>query len=174
MSLRFIGPFQILSRVGDCAYQLALPPALSVVHNIFHVSMLRKYVPDASHVLDFMELGVAPDLTTMEWPVAIVDREERVLRNQMIPFVKVAWQYHGRDSVTWEHEDLMRRSYPHLFGKCNLFTSCTVHFTHSFPHTFTLLLALFPQLLVLCVCLASHTLENFEGKICLGVWSVIP
>ena len=76
LSLRYIGPFEILSRVGSCAYQLALPPALSAVHNVFHVSMLRKYVPDASHVLDFTELGVAPNLTTVEWPVAIVDREE--------------------------------------------------------------------------------------------------
>ena len=54
---------------------------------------------DESHVLDFTELGVALDLTTIEWPVAIVDREERVLRNQTIPFVKVAWQYHGGDSA---------------------------------------------------------------------------
>ena len=107
LSLRYIGPFEVLSRVGDCAYQLALPPALSAVHSVFHVSMLRKYVSDASHVLDFTELGVAPDLTTVEWPVAIVDREERVLRNRMIPFVKVAWQYHGGDSATWEREDLM-------------------------------------------------------------------
>ena len=76
LSLRYIGPFEILSRVGDCAYQLALPPALSAVHNVFHVLILRKYVPDASHILDFTELGVAPDLTIIEWSVAIVDREE--------------------------------------------------------------------------------------------------
>ena len=106
-------------------------------------------MPDASHVLDFTELGVAPDLTIVEWPVAIVDREERVLRNRTIPFVKVTWQYHGGDSATWESEDLMRSSYPHLFGKCDLFTSYTAHFIHSFPLTFTLLLTLFPQLLVL-------------------------
>ena len=67
--------------MGSSAYQLALPPALSSVHNVFHVSMLKKYMPDESHVLDFTELGVALDLTTMEWPVAILDREERVLRN---------------------------------------------------------------------------------------------
>ena len=131
LSLRYIGLFEILSRVGDCAYQLALPPALSAVHNIFHVSILRKYVPDASHILDFTELGVALDLTTVEWPIAIVDREERVLRNRMIPFVKVAWQYHGGDSATWEREDLMRTSYPHLFGKCDLFMSCTSSLFHS-------------------------------------------
>ena len=86
---RYIGPFEILSRFGSSAYQLALLPALSAVHNVFHVSMLRKYVPDESHVLDFTELGVALDLTIVEWPVAIVDREEQVLRNQTIPFVKV-------------------------------------------------------------------------------------
>ena len=73
LSPRYIGPFEILSRMGSYAYQLALPPALSTMHNVFHVLMLRKFVPDASHVLDFTELGVTPDLTIMEWPVAIMD-----------------------------------------------------------------------------------------------------
>ena len=98
---------------------------MSVVHNVFHVLMLKKYVPDESHILDFTELGLTPNLTTVEWPVPIVDQEERVLRNRTISFVKVVWQYHGGDSATWEHEDLMRNSYPHLFGKCDLF--CTLH-----------------------------------------------
>ena len=66
LSLRYIGPFEILSRVCSNAYQLALPPALSAVHNVFYVLMLRKYVPDESHVLDFTELGVTLDLTTVE------------------------------------------------------------------------------------------------------------
>ena len=89
LSPRYVGPFEILSRVGSSAYQLALPPALSVVHNVFHVSMLKKYMPDESYVLNFTELGVAPNLTTVEWPVAILGQEERVLRNQTIRFVKV-------------------------------------------------------------------------------------
>ena len=59
LSTRYIGLFEILSRVGSCAYQLALPPALLIVHNVFHVSMLQKYVPNMSHVLDFIELGIA-------------------------------------------------------------------------------------------------------------------
>ena len=74
---------------------------------MFHVSMVRKYVSDESHVLDFTELSVTLDLTTVEWPVAIVDREEQFLRNRALPFVKVAWQYHGGDDVAWESEDLM-------------------------------------------------------------------
>ena len=51
LSPRFIGTFEILSRVGEVAYKLALPPSLSAVHPVFHVSMLRKYIPDESHVL---------------------------------------------------------------------------------------------------------------------------
>ena len=85
LSPQFIGPFEVLQQVGECTYRLALPPNLFGVHDVFHVSMLRKYIPD---------------LTTVEWPVAIVDREERVLRNRAIPFVKVVWQYHGGDSAT--------------------------------------------------------------------------
>ena len=120
--------------------------------------MLRKYVPDESHVLDFTELGVALDLTTIEWLVAILDREERVQRNRMIPFVKVTWQYHDGDSATWEREDLMWSSYPHLFGKCDLFLHlpCIVHFPLQILHTFTLLLHI--PLLVICAVLVSlHT-----------------
>ena len=62
--------FEILSRVDSSAYQLALPPALSAVHSVFHVLILRKYVSDESHILNFTELGVALDLTIVEWPVA--------------------------------------------------------------------------------------------------------
>ena len=56
MSPRFIGPFEILQRVGECAYRLALLLALFGVHDVFHVSMLRKYIPDPSHVLDYSQL----------------------------------------------------------------------------------------------------------------------
>ena len=69
---------------------MALPPTLSVVHNIFHILMLQKYVPNEYHMLDFTELGVAQDLTTVEWLIAILDQKERVLRNRTIPFMKVA------------------------------------------------------------------------------------
>ena len=89
LSPRYIGPFEILSRVGSSAYQLALTMPLSVVYNVFLISMFRKYVPDESHVLDFTELGVAPDLIIVECLVALLDQEERVLRNRTIPFMKV-------------------------------------------------------------------------------------
>ena len=62
----FIGPFEILQRVGECAYRLALPPALSGVHDVFHVSILRKYIPDPSHMLDYSQLELDDRLTVEE------------------------------------------------------------------------------------------------------------
>ena len=73
LSLRFIGPFEIIQRVGECAYRLALPPSLSGVHDGFHVSMLRKYIIDPSHVLDYSCLQFDDCLTLEEYPMCILD-----------------------------------------------------------------------------------------------------
>ena len=66
MSPRYNGPFEVLRRVGEVAYELALPPSLSAVHPIFHISMLRRYVPDGSHRLQNEDLEVRPDLSYEE------------------------------------------------------------------------------------------------------------
>ena len=117
LSPRFIGPFKIVQRVGECAYHLALSPSLSEIHDLFHVSMLRKYIIDPSHVLDYLGLQLDDHLTVQEHPVHILDWEERVLRSRSIPFVKIAWSHHLDEDVTWEREDRMREFYPHLFGE---------------------------------------------------------
>lgn len=89
LSSRFIDPFEILRKVGAVAYELALPPRLFVVHPIFHVSMLCRYIPDASHMIsyDLVELGL--DLAYEEEPIAISDRKDCMLRTKDIPSVKV-------------------------------------------------------------------------------------
>ncbi|XP_073061796.1 uncharacterized protein [Primulina eburnea] len=115
LSPRFIGPFEILDRVGDRAYRLALPPDLDRVHNVFHVSMLRKYVTDPSHVLRHEPLDLTPNLTYQEIPIQILDRTVRVLRNKEIGIVKVLWRNHLLEEATWEPEDEMREKYPELF-----------------------------------------------------------
>ncbi|KAL5565159.1 hypothetical protein UlMin_028323 [Ulmus minor] len=115
LSPRFIGPFEILERVGKVAYKLALPPELSSVHNVFHVSMLKKYVSDPSHVLEHEPIQVNEDLTYEEKPVQILDRKDKTLRNKVIPLVKVLWRNHKVEEATWEREDDMRISYPELF-----------------------------------------------------------
>ncbi|KAL0554253.1 hypothetical protein IC582_008170 [Cucumis melo] len=115
LSPRFVGPFEILERIGPVAYRLALPPSLSTVHNVFHVSMLRKYVPDPSHVVDYEPLEIDENLSYVEQPVEVLAREVKTLRNKEIPLVKVLWRNHRVEEATWEREDDMRSRYPELF-----------------------------------------------------------
>ncbi|KAL0558700.1 hypothetical protein IC582_003280 [Cucumis melo] len=115
LSPRFVGPFEILERIGPVAYRLALPPSLSTVHDVFHVSMLRKYVPDPSHVVDYEPLEIDENLCYTEQPVEVLAREVKTLRNKEIPLVKVLWRNHRVEEATWEREDDMRSRYPDLF-----------------------------------------------------------
>ena len=89
LSPRFIGPFEILERVSTIACQLALPPSMSGVHEVFHVSMLRKSTPDLAHVVDWGELEVDIDGTFEEGPVCILDSREQVLRRKTVRLVRV-------------------------------------------------------------------------------------
>ena len=115
LSPRFIGPFEVLERVGAVAYRLALPPSLSGVHKVFHVSMLRKYTPDPAHVVDWGELVIDAYETFEEGPVCIMDSREQVLRRKTVRLVKVLWKHRGGEEATWEHEDTMRTRYPFIF-----------------------------------------------------------
>ena len=88
-SPRFIGPYEVLERVGPVAYRLALPPELAKLHDVFHVSMLCRYRSDPSHILLVQDIQVQEDFTFDEEPKAILDREIRQLRNKQVPLVKV-------------------------------------------------------------------------------------
>ncbi|XP_070032964.1 uncharacterized protein [Nicotiana tomentosiformis] len=89
LSPRYIGPFEILKKIREMAYKLALPPSLSGVHLVFHVSMLQKYVRDPSHILDFSTVQLGNNLTYDVEPMAILDRQVRKLRLKSIASVKV-------------------------------------------------------------------------------------
>ena len=95
LSPRYIGPFEILDHVGATAYRLDLPANLSRLHNVFHVSMLKKYLPDPSHVLSSEPIDLREDLSYIEEPVRILDRKYQVLRTKVIPLVKVLWRSHS-------------------------------------------------------------------------------
>ena len=112
LSPRYIGPYDIVSKVGPVAYKLKLPLELSRIHDTFHVSMLRKYIPDPSHVIREQPVQLKENLTYEETPVHIIDRKEQVLRSKVIPLVKVLWKNHEREAATWEPEVQMRRQYP--------------------------------------------------------------
>ena len=115
LSPRFIGPYEVLERIGPVAYRLALPPELTKLHNVFHVSMLRRYRSDESHILPVQDVQVQADLSYDEEPKAILTREVKQLRNKQVPLVKVLWQHHGNKEATWEPEATMRAQYPQLF-----------------------------------------------------------
>ena len=115
LSPRFVGHFEVLERMGKVAYRLALPPSLSGVHNVFHVSMLRKYIPDPSHVVEYEPLKLRDDLTYEEQPVKIVDKKEQELKRRTIHYVKVQWRNQSVREATWELEDEMKEKYPYLF-----------------------------------------------------------
>ena len=89
LSPRYIGPFEILERMGAVTYRLEIPPSLSGVHEVFHVSMLRKYTPDPAHVVDWGEIVVDTDGTFEEGPVRIMDNQDHVLRRKTVWLVKV-------------------------------------------------------------------------------------
>eukprot|EP00253_Pinus_taeda_P015651 PITA_15651 len=111
---RFCGPFQILARVGLVSYQLALPSHIRV-HNVFHVSVLKKYVYDPRHIISWQDIQVEPEGEFMVEPVNMLDRRRVELRKRVINQVKVQWQHFGPDEATWEDEQSMREAYPRLF-----------------------------------------------------------
>ncbi|XP_030945782.1 uncharacterized protein LOC115970261 [Quercus lobata] len=115
LSPRFFGPFEILKRIGKVAYEFALPPTLVGLHNVFHVSMLRKYIPDPSHVLNYEPLKIKDNLTYEEVPIPILDCKDQVLHTKTISLVKVLWKNHTVEEASWEREDEMKSNYPKLF-----------------------------------------------------------
>ncbi|XP_073123857.1 uncharacterized protein [Henckelia pumila] len=115
LSPRYIGSYKIIDKVGDLAYRLALPPALSSIHDVFHVSMLSKYQPDPSYVLQPNEAELYETLSYFERPIQILDRKDKQLRDKSIQLVKVQWSRHGVEEATWELEQDMRQRYPELF-----------------------------------------------------------
>ena len=89
---RFIGPYEVIEKVGPVEYRLALPSHLEKIHNVFHVSMLRRYRSDPSHVVSSETIELRLDLTYEEETVEILAREVKELRNNKIPLVKVLWR----------------------------------------------------------------------------------
>ncbi|XP_015948795.1 uncharacterized protein LOC107473716 [Arachis duranensis] len=113
---RYIRPFEILKRIGPVAYRIALPPHLSNLHEVFHVSQLQKYTPDVNHVLEPKPIQVREYLTLPVTLVRIDDTSVKQLRGKEVSLVKVAWSRAGIEKHTWELESDMQKDYPHLFS----------------------------------------------------------
>ena len=115
LSPRYVGLFEIIERIREVAYRLALPPTLSKLHDVFHVSILKKYLHDLSYVLSYESLDVDPKLSYEEKPVEILNRKDKVLCNKIVSLVKVLWCNHVVEEAPWETEEDMRKRYPKLF-----------------------------------------------------------
>ncbi|KAK8931152.1 hypothetical protein KSP39_PZI016418 [Platanthera zijinensis] len=114
LELRYVGPFMIVERVGVSSYRLELPANFTGVHDVFHISQLRKCVQSGRQVFDFVP-QLELNLSYVEVPVRILDAQDRVLRRKTIPMVKILWRNQDVESATWELESAMRKAYPHLF-----------------------------------------------------------
>jgi hypothetical protein len=99
---RYIGPFKILEQRGEVAYQLELPPQLSDVHDVFHVSQLRKCLQVLEEHMPLEELTISEDLTYQEYPVKFLNTSEKVTRNNRYKMCKVQWSNHTKDEATWD------------------------------------------------------------------------
>ncbi|WVZ95060.1 LOW QUALITY PROTEIN: hypothetical protein U9M48_040865 [Paspalum notatum var. saurae] len=112
---RYIGPYPIVRRVGKVAYKLQLPESMSDIHDVFHVSQLRKCLrmPEQHIAQETVELQL--NLKYQEVPVKILDTVGRKTRNFTVQICKVLWSHHGEEEATWEREDALRKEYPDLF-----------------------------------------------------------
>ena len=112
---RYIGPFKILERRGEVAYQLKPPKSLLGVHDVFHVSQLKKCLRVPEEQIPLEELAVKKDLTYEEYLIKILHTAERVTRSRTIKMCKVQWNRYTEDEATWEREEDLRKTYPQLF-----------------------------------------------------------
>ncbi|GKC01027.1 putative reverse transcriptase domain-containing protein [Tanacetum coccineum] len=114
---RYVGPFKVIERVGEVAYKLELPEALSRVHNTFHVSNLKKCHADEPLAVPLDGLHLDDKLYFVEEPLEIVGREVKRLKRSRIPLVKVRWNSKRGPEFTWEREDQFKKKHPHLFTR---------------------------------------------------------
>ncbi|KAI3704519.1 hypothetical protein L1987_74741 [Smallanthus sonchifolius] len=112
---RYVGPFEILARVGLVAYKLKLPQDLSNVHDTFHVSNLKKCLSDETLIIPPNEIHIDDKLHFIEEPIEISDWKVQRLRRSRIKLVKVRWNSKRGPEYTWEREDQMKTKYPSLF-----------------------------------------------------------
>ena len=115
MKCRYIGPYLILEKIRPVAYRLALPPNLSEVHDVFHVSQLQTCVADPDAVVETHQPEVQLNLIVAKHQIRILDHAEKALRRKVIPYVKVLWSGQTEREATWETEESMRHKYPKLF-----------------------------------------------------------
>jgi hypothetical protein len=119
---RYIGPFPILEQCGPVAYRLQLPETLSVVHNVFHVSQLKKCLRVPDRTIEVTDVALEPALTYSEHPIWVLDQKDRITRRKTLKFYKIQWNQHSEDEATWETQDFLEKNFPGFLASCNLYS----------------------------------------------------
>jgi hypothetical protein len=114
---RYIGPYEIIEACGPVAYKLKLPRKMYAIHNVFHVSQLKKCVQLPTEIIAEPELEIELDLSYQEYPSKILDCKERSTRAKSIKMYKVQWSNHSEEEATWETEEFLRSNFPDCLPK---------------------------------------------------------
>jgi hypothetical protein len=109
---RYIGLYPIIDKYGLVSYQVELPSNMSEVHNVFHVSQLKRCLKPPTDVVVEDIIPLEPDLTYKTHPIKILNQQDRVTCNKTTRFYKVQWNDYSKDEAMWEHEDFLRSNYP--------------------------------------------------------------
>jgi hypothetical protein len=117
---RYIGSFLILERYGPVAYRLQLPETLSTIHNVFHVSQLKKCLRVPDRTIEVIDVVLEPDLTYSEHPIRVLDQKDRITRRKTLKFYKIQWNQHSEDEATWETQDFLDKNFLGFLASCNL------------------------------------------------------
>jgi hypothetical protein len=114
---RYIGPYEIIEACGPVAYKLKLPPKMPAIHNVFHVSQLKKCVQLLTEIIAEPELEIKPDLSYQEYPSKVLDCKERSTQAKSIKMYKIQWSNHSEEEATWETEEFLRSNIPDCLRK---------------------------------------------------------
>ena len=108
---RYIRPFKIFEICGPVAYRIRLPSRLAAVHDVFHISQLKKCVKIPKEIIEQQDLEIEPDLSYVEYPMKILDSKERSTRREKVRMYKIQWKHHTEEESTWETEHYLQRNF---------------------------------------------------------------
>ena len=109
---RYIRPFEIIETYGPVAYRLRLPSQLAAIHNVFHVSQLRKCIKVPTEILEPQDIEIESDLSYTKYPIKILDTKERSTRREKVKIYKIQWNHHTEEEATWETGNFLQRNFP--------------------------------------------------------------
>jgi hypothetical protein len=113
----YIGPYVIIEACGPMAYKLKLPPKMSAIHDVFHVSQLKKCVRLPTEIIAEPEMEIEPDLSCQEYPSKVLDCKERSIRAKSIKMYKIRWSNHSEEEATWETKEFLLSNFPGCLPK---------------------------------------------------------